>query len=48
MCIRDRKLGEGTNLARALNIATAALVAEMVGGMQRVLDLTVDLSLIHI
>src|SRR5580700_332440 len=36
------KLGEGTNLARALNIATAALVAEMVGGMQRVLDLTVD------
>src|SRR5580658_7535890 len=36
------KLGEGTNLARALNIATTALVAEMVGGMQRVLDLTVD------
>jgi alkylation response protein AidB-like acyl-CoA dehydrogenase len=36
------KLGEGTNLAPALNIATAALVAEMVGGMQRVLDLTVD------
>jgi alkylation response protein AidB-like acyl-CoA dehydrogenase len=36
------KLGEGTNLARALDIATAALVAEMVGGMQRVLDLTVD------
>jgi alkylation response protein AidB-like acyl-CoA dehydrogenase len=36
------KLGEGTNLARALDIATAALVAEMVGGMQRVIDLTVD------
>ena len=36
------KLGDGTNLIRALNIATAALVAEMVGGMQRVLDLTVD------
>ena len=36
------KLGDGTHLARALNIATAALVAEMVGGMQRVLDLTVD------
>jgi alkylation response protein AidB-like acyl-CoA dehydrogenase len=36
------KLGERTNLARALDIATAALVAEMVGGMQRVLDLTVD------
>jgi alkylation response protein AidB-like acyl-CoA dehydrogenase len=36
------KLGDGTNLARALDIATAALVAEMVGGMQGVLDLTVD------
>jgi len=36
------KLGEGANLIRALNIATAALVAEMVGGMQHVLDLTVD------
>ena len=36
------KLGDGVNLARALDIATAALVAEMVGGMQRVLDLTVD------
>jgi alkylation response protein AidB-like acyl-CoA dehydrogenase len=36
------KLGEATNLAPALNIATAALVAEMVGGMQRVLDLTVE------
>jgi alkylation response protein AidB-like acyl-CoA dehydrogenase len=30
------------NLARAFDIATAALVAEMVGGMQRVLDLTVE------
>lgn len=36
------KLGDGANLTRALDIATAALVAEMVGGMQRVLDLTVD------
>jgi alkylation response protein AidB-like acyl-CoA dehydrogenase len=36
------RLGDGINLARGLNIATAALVAEMVGGMQRVLDLTVD------
>ena len=36
------KLGDGANLTRALNVATAALVAEMVGGMQRVLDLTVD------
>jgi len=36
------KLGDKTNLTRALNVATAALVAEMVGGMQRVLDLTVD------
>ena len=30
------------NLPRALDIATAALVAEMVGGMQRALDLTVE------
>ena len=29
-------------LARGLNIATTALVAEMVGGMQRTLDLTVE------
>src|SRR5271155_1889026 len=36
------KLGGGANLARALDVSTAALVAEMVGGMQRVLDLTVD------
>jgi alkylation response protein AidB-like acyl-CoA dehydrogenase len=36
------KLGDETNLVRALDVATAALVAEMVGGMQRVLDLTVD------
>jgi alkylation response protein AidB-like acyl-CoA dehydrogenase len=36
------KLGDGANLIRALDIATAALVGEMVGGMQRVLDLTVD------
>jgi alkylation response protein AidB-like acyl-CoA dehydrogenase len=41
------KLGDAANLyianlARAFDIATAALVAEMVGGMQRVLDLTVE------
>src|SRR5580658_8044525 len=36
------KLGDGANLGRALDTATVALVAEMVGGMQRVLDLTVD------
>jgi alkylation response protein AidB-like acyl-CoA dehydrogenase len=36
------KLGETSGLARALNVATAALAAEMVGGMQRTLDLTVE------
>lgn len=36
------KLGDAGKLTRALDIATTALVAEMVGGMQRVLDLTVD------
>jgi alkylation response protein AidB-like acyl-CoA dehydrogenase len=36
------KLGDEANLVHALDVATAALVAEMVGGMQRVLDLTVD------
>ncbi len=36
------KLGDGANLALALDVATVALVAEMVGGMQRMLDVTVD------
>jgi alkylation response protein AidB-like acyl-CoA dehydrogenase len=38
------KLGEasGLGLTRAVDIATAALTAEMVGGMQRTLDLTVE------
>jgi alkylation response protein AidB-like acyl-CoA dehydrogenase len=38
------KLGEtsGLGLTRAVDVATAALTAEMVGGMQRTLDLTVE------
>jgi alkylation response protein AidB-like acyl-CoA dehydrogenase len=36
------RLQDSTGLQRGLAIATAALVAEMVGGMQRTLDLTVD------
>ncbi|HEV1993254.1 MAG TPA: acyl-CoA dehydrogenase family protein [Candidatus Acidoferrum sp.] len=36
------RLGHEAGLARGLQIATAALVAEMVGGMQRTLDLTVE------
>ncbi|HEY1939801.1 MAG TPA: acyl-CoA dehydrogenase family protein [Candidatus Angelobacter sp.] len=35
------RLGNSSGLANALNIATAALCAEMVGGMQRALELTV-------
>jgi len=35
-------LGPATNLPRALDIASAALAAELVGGMQRTLDLTVE------
>ena len=35
------KLGDTGRLANALDVATAALCAEMVGGMQRALDLTV-------
>jgi alkylation response protein AidB-like acyl-CoA dehydrogenase len=34
-------LGNAGGLSQALNVATAALCAEMVGGMQRVLELTV-------
>jgi alkylation response protein AidB-like acyl-CoA dehydrogenase len=36
------ELGATANLPRALDIATAALAAELVGGMQRTLDLTVE------
>ncbi len=36
------RLGDTTALSRAFDIATAALVAEMVGGMQRSLDITVE------
>ena len=36
------KLGETSGLSRALDIAAVALSAEMVGGMQRSLDLTVE------
>jgi alkylation response protein AidB-like acyl-CoA dehydrogenase len=35
------KLGGSGNLNQALNVATAALCAEMVGGMQRTLEMTV-------
>ncbi|MFI5057300.1 MAG: acyl-CoA dehydrogenase family protein [Candidatus Acidiferrales bacterium] len=35
-------LGESSALSRALDVATAALAAEMVGGMQRTLDITVE------
>ena len=38
------KLGETSALSRALDIATTALAAEMVGGMQRTLDVTVEYS----
>jgi len=36
------KIGETAGLSRAFDIATTALVAEMVGGMQRTLDITVE------
>ncbi|MFZ1974121.1 MAG: acyl-CoA dehydrogenase family protein [Candidatus Acidiferrales bacterium] len=36
------EIGTTANLARALDIATTALAAELVGGMQRTLDLTVE------
>jgi len=36
------KLGETTGLSRPRAIATTALAAEMVGGMQRTLDITVE------
>jgi alkylation response protein AidB-like acyl-CoA dehydrogenase len=36
------KIGETIGLSKAFDIATAALAAEMVGGMQRTLDITVE------
>jgi alkylation response protein AidB-like acyl-CoA dehydrogenase len=36
------KIGSTSNLSRAFDIATAALAAELVGGMQRTLDITVE------
>jgi alkylation response protein AidB-like acyl-CoA dehydrogenase len=36
------KVGAIVNLSRAFDIATAALAAELVGGMQRTLDITVE------
>jgi alkylation response protein AidB-like acyl-CoA dehydrogenase len=36
------ELGPSANLARAFDVATAALAAELVGGMQRTLDVTVE------
>jgi len=36
------RLGNAAGLARGLDVVTAALVAEMVGGMQRTLDMTVE------
>jgi alkylation response protein AidB-like acyl-CoA dehydrogenase len=36
------KIGETAGLSNAFDIATTALVAEMVGGMQRTLDITVE------
>jgi alkylation response protein AidB-like acyl-CoA dehydrogenase len=36
------ELGSDLNLPRAFDIATAALAAELVGGMQRTLDVTVE------
>jgi alkylation response protein AidB-like acyl-CoA dehydrogenase len=36
------KIGSTPNLSRAFDIATAALAAELVGGMQRTLDITVE------
>jgi alkylation response protein AidB-like acyl-CoA dehydrogenase len=36
------KIGDTAGLERAFDVAAAALVAEMVGGMQRTLDMTVE------
>ena len=40
--VEAEKLENGAGLARGLSLATAALTAEMVGGMQRTLDITVE------
>ena len=40
--VPTEKLGELAGLAPAVDLATAALVAEMVGGMQRTLDMSVE------
>lgn len=40
--VAGEKLGETSALSRALDAATVALAAEMVGGMQRTLDITVE------
>jgi alkylation response protein AidB-like acyl-CoA dehydrogenase len=37
-----QRLGNASGLARALDVAATALVAEMVGGMQRTLEITVE------
>jgi len=37
-----KELGSASQLPRAFDIATAALAAELVGGMQRTLDITVE------
>jgi alkylation response protein AidB-like acyl-CoA dehydrogenase len=36
------KIGDASAIAKAIDVATIALVAEMVGGMQRTLDITVE------
>jgi alkylation response protein AidB-like acyl-CoA dehydrogenase len=38
----SEKLGSSSGLAKALDIATASLAAELVGGMQRTLEITVE------
>ncbi|HYL63870.1 MAG TPA: acyl-CoA dehydrogenase family protein [Candidatus Methylomirabilis sp.] len=40
--VAGEKLGETSALSRALDVATVALAAELVGGMQRTLDITVE------
>lgn len=40
--VAGEKLNDTSGLARALDVATVALAAELVGGMQRSLDITVE------
>ena len=40
--VTGEKLGDSLGLARALDVATVALAAELVGGMQRLLDFSVE------